>query len=205
MVWTTAEREGPPVFALDDAGLAADLARLERTRARAAAREATVILTLAALRPDSDDPAPGSPGSRSRSWRKTDLEFPGVSEFFADEVAHAAQPGPGTAAFPARRAFIWRDYLPATFTALARGQIDERRANALADALQHARPDLARAVEKRVLPEACGLSVGALKARALKLLAELDADAIAVRHEQAKKAADVRSYDTGDGMAAHRR
>ncbi len=192
----------PPVFALDDDELAAELGRLQRNRARDAAREAELILWLAQLRPDSDDPKPGSPGARRRSWRKTDPEFPGVSEFFPDEVAHAINLGRGTAAFRARRAFTWRDNLPATFTAFARGELDERRAGVLAEVLEHTSPELARAVEREVLTEAADLSLAELRRRAFALLAELDADAIAVRHEEAKKTADVRTYDTGDGMAA---
>jgi hypothetical protein len=191
-----------PVSWLGDAQVAAELEQIERAKARQAAREAQLILRLAELRPDTDDPKPGTPGARSRTWRKTDPEFPGVSEFFPDELAHTINLGRRTATFRARRAFTWRDHLPATFTALARGEIDERRADALADVLQHTRSELARAVEKIVLPAATGLSLAALRTRALKLLAELDADAVQTRHKQAKKAADVRSYDTGDGMAA---
>jgi hypothetical protein len=192
----------PPVFALDDEQCAAELGRLQRNRARDAAREADVILRLAELRPDTDDPKPGTPGARSRTWRKTEPEFPGVSEFLPDEVAHAMNVGRGTAAFRTRRAFTWEHDLPATFRALRRGEIDERRAGVLADALQHTTSELARQVEATLLPEAGDLSPTALKNRALSLLAELDADAVQQRHVAARKAADVRSYDTGDGMAA---
>jgi hypothetical protein len=186
-----------PVSWLDDAQVAEELGRIERSRARAAAREADLILRLADLRPDSDDPPPGTPGTR----RQTDLEFAGVSEFFPAEVAHAINLGRGTAAFRARRAFTWSVNLPATLAALHAGNIDERRAAVLADVLQHVRPELARAVEAGLLREATELSLAELRRRALALLAELDAGAIAQRHEQAKKAADVRSYQTGDGMA----
>jgi len=190
-----------PVSWLDAEDVAAELARIQRNRARDAAREADLILRLAELRPDVDDPRPGTPGARNRAWRKTDPEFPGVSEFFPDEVAHAINLGRGTAAFRARRAYTWRENLPATFAALHRGEIDERRAGVLADALQHSTPALAGAVEAAVLPEACDLSPATLRKRALALLAELDATAIDERHEEAKQAADVRAYDTGDGMA----
>src|SRR3954468_9278121 len=149
----------PPVWSLDDEGVADELARLQRNRARDAAREADLILRLAELRPDTDDPRPGTPGARSRTWRKTDPEFPGVSEFFPDEVAHAINLGRGTAAFRARRAYTWHDNLPATFAALRRAEIDERRAGVLADALQHTKPELAREVEAALLPEACDLSL----------------------------------------------
>ena len=124
-----------------------------------------------------------------------------MSEFFPDEVAHALNLGRGTAAFRARRAFVWRDKLPATFAALAAGELDERRAGVLADVLQHTDPALARAVEAALLGEAGSLSLAALRRRALALLAELDAEAVQQRHEEAKQAADVRSWDAGDGMA----
>ena len=190
-----------PASWLDDEDVVAELARIESRRARDTAREADLILRLAELGPDTDDPAEGTPGARSRTWRKTDPEFPGVSEFFSDEVAHAINLGRGTAAFRARRAFTWRDNLPATYAALRRGEIDERRAGVLADALQHTTSELARAVDSTLLPEARDLSLARLRARALELLAELDATAIDERHEQAKRSADVRLGSTGDGMA----
>lgn len=198
--WAFVEPEAPallPVSWLSDAQVAEELGRIERSRARAAAREADLILRLAALRPDSDDPAPGTPGAR----RQTDPEFAGVSEFFPAEVAHALNLGRGTAAFRARRAFTWSINLPATLAALRAGEIDERRAGVLADVLQYAPPGLARVVEAGVLPEAPELSLAELRRRALALLAELDATAVAQRHEEAMKAADVRHYETGDGMA----
>jgi hypothetical protein len=190
-----------PVSWLRDHEVAAELGQIQRNRARDAAREAELILRLAELRPDVDDPEPGSPGARSRTWRKTDPEFPGVSEFFPDELAHVINLGRGTAAFRARRANTWREKLPATLTSLHRGEIDERRAGVLADALQQTTSELARAVEARLLPEAGELSPARLKARALELLAELDATAIDQRRADAERAADVRAYATGDGMA----
>ena len=190
-----------PVSELDDAQVVAELGRIERNRARETAREAELILRLAELRPDVDDPPPGTAGARSRTWRRTDPEFPGVSEFFCDEVAHALNLGRGTAAFRARRAHTWRDGLPATFAALRGGELDERRAGVLADALQHAAPALARMVEAVLLPEAADLSLARLRARALDLLAELDAGAVEDRHAHAQRAADVRVGEAGDGMA----
>jgi len=203
--WVSAQPEAHldlPADWLDDAQIAAELARIERDRARQTAREAQLILRLARLRPDTDDPAPGTPGARRRSWRKTDPEFPGVSEFFPDELAHAVNLGRGTAAFRARRAFTWRDNLPATFAALQRGNIDERRAGVLADALQCTTPELAQAVEAALLPEAGDMSPARLRDRALELLAELDATAVDRRRAEAQRAADVRTYPTADGMAA---
>ncbi len=116
-------------------------------------------------------------------------------------MAHALNLGRGTAAFRARRAFTWRVNLPATFAALRRGEVDERRAGVLADALQGAAPDLARAVEAALLAEAQEMSLARLRSRALELLAELDADAVEERRAEAQRAADVRAAPTADGMA----
>ncbi|TYP88927.1 uncharacterized protein DUF222 [Blastococcus xanthinilyticus] len=192
---------GPPVELLDAGQVASELARLQRNRARETAREADLILRLAELRPDVDDPPPGTPGARSRTWRTTDPEFAGVSEFFPDELAHAINLGRGTAVFRARRACTWREKLPATFVALRRGELDDRRAGVLADVLQHTTAGLATEVETALLPEAPDLSLAALRRRALALLAALDGAAMEERQEEARKAADVRVADAGDGMA----
>ena len=77
-----------PAFWLTDKEIAARLAQIERNRAKETAEEAELILRMADLRPDGEDPAPGTPGAR-RAWRQTDPEFPGVSEFFTREVGHA--------------------------------------------------------------------------------------------------------------------
>src|SRR4051812_6294370 len=85
-----------------------------------------------------------------------------LSEFFVDELAMVLGVGRGTAAHKAARAFTWRDNLPATLAALKRGEIDERRAQILADTLEHTNRALARRVEDVGLPEACGLTFSAL-------------------------------------------
>jgi hypothetical protein len=192
-----------PVRFLDDTEVAAELGIIQRNRARDAAREAELILRLAELRPDAEDPPANMPGAR-RTWRKTEPEFAGVSEFFPDELGHAINLGRGTAAFRARRAVTWRENLPVTFATLGRGEVDERRAGVLADVLQHTAPALARAVEARLLAECRigDLSLAELRRRALALLAELDADAVQERQAAARRAADLRAYETGDGMAA---
>jgi hypothetical protein len=190
-----------PVGWLSDVQIAAELDQLQRNRAKQVAREAELILRLAALRPDDDAPRPGTPGARARAWRRTEPEFPGVSEFFVQEVAHALNLGRGTAAFRARRAYTWRDNLPATFALLRRGEIDERRAGVLAEVLQGVPPELAQAVEARLLADACDLSPRALERRALELLAELDAHASDERRELAARNADVFVQPSGDGRA----
>src|SRR3954453_1165656 len=153
---------------------AAALQLIGRKRSRDAAEEAEFILRLAALCPDADDPPPDHPGARKTYWRSARSEFPGVSEFFVEELGAVLGVGRGTAGLKAARAFTWRDRLPATLGALRRGDLDERRAQILADTLEHTRPALARRVEEVVLPEACGLGFTALKRRILAVLLELD-------------------------------
>src|SRR4051794_32685716 len=74
-----------PVSWLSKQQKATELARLQRGRAMQTAREAELILGLAEDCPEELDLPPERPGAR-RSWRHTQPEFPGVSEFFPDEV-----------------------------------------------------------------------------------------------------------------------
>src|SRR4051812_26348513 len=179
---------------------AAALQLIQRRRARAAAEEAEFILRLAQLCPDTADPPPDHPGARKAYWR-TGREFPGVSEFFVDELAAVLGVGRGTAAHQAARAFTWRDGLPATCTALTRGDLDERRAQTLADTLEHTRPDVARRVEDVVLPEAGALGFAALKRRILEVLLELDPAWADRNRELAEKNADIFCEPGPDGRA----
>src|SRR4051812_38358385 len=134
----------PPVPAeLPKDHTAARLQLIQQQRSRAAAEEAEFILRLAALCPDADDPPPDHPGAAKSYWRSARSEFPGVSEFFLDELAAVLGVGRGTAAHKATRAFTWRDRLPATFAALKGGELDERRGQILADNPEHTAPGLA--------------------------------------------------------------
>ena len=96
---------------------------------------------------------------------------------------------------------MWAENLPATYRALAAGDLDLARAAALADVLGATSPELARAVEAVLLPEAVDLSVARLKARALELLLELDAAAAEARRTEARRCADVFLQPGADGMA----
>jgi hypothetical protein len=182
-----------PVRLLSKAQKAAELQRVQAVRAMDAAYEAELVMGLADDTPDTLDPPADHPGARNGSWAP-DTELPGVSEFFTAELAVVLNCGRGTASHLARRAWLYRECLPATRAALAQGSVDEPRAKALADVLAHAEPAIAQAVEARVLPEAPRLSIGRLKARALALLLERDAEAVDARREQAQRQADVRAY-----------
>ena len=180
---------------------AAWLQLIGRQRSRAAAEEAEVILRLAALCPDEEDPPPDHPGAAKTYWRSARSEFPGVSEFFLDELAAVLGVGRGTAAHKATRAFTWRDSLPATFAALRCGELDERRAQIFADTLEHTRAALARRVEAVVLPEAARLGFDALTKRILAVVLELDPTEADERRELAARDSDVWVEPAGGGRA----
>src|SRR3954454_14258149 len=190
-----------PVSWLSEEEKAEELQRLQRNRARDAAREAELILALAADRPEQLDPPPGTPGARRGSW-KPDGELPGVSDSFPAELSMVLTCGRGTAVWRARRAWAWIALLPRTFAALKRGELDERRAQELFDVLQSADPELVPLVDAAITHEVPSLmTVAALRRRVLELLLELDPAAADANHEQAQQDADVFVQPRTDGVA----
>jgi hypothetical protein len=191
---------GLPVGLLSREQAAAELVRRQRRQAMDAAYEAELILRLAELTADEFDPPAGTPGARRPGWSSRD-DVAGVSEFFAAELALVLNRGRGTASHLHHRAQVWAENLPATYAALAAGELDLARAAALADVLGATSPQLARQVEALLLPEAVDLSVARLRARALALLLELDAAAADERRTEAERSADVFVQPGPDGMA----
>ncbi|WP_299954689.1 HNH endonuclease signature motif containing protein [uncultured Modestobacter sp.] len=171
--------------------VAAELQSIQRRRAMDAAHEARLILQLAAARPAALDPV--GPGAPSSTWAAQ----PGggeISEFFPAELSTVLNLGRGTASHRLARALTWSRKLPATLAALESGDLDERRADALADVLAHTTTEVAGQVEAALLPEATGLSVYRLRERATALMLELDAAAAEERRAEGEKTADVRVY-----------
>ncbi len=125
-----------PVSWLSDEEKAVELQRVQQRRAADTAYEAELIMSLAAQRPASADPALGSPGARQSGWA-IDEAYDGVSEFFTAELSTVLNLGRRTAGYRYARASTWLRKLPATFAALQAGELDERRASQLADVLQH--------------------------------------------------------------------
>ena len=194
------ELPGLPVELLSREQVAAELVRRQRRQAMDAAYEAELIVRLAELSSDDADPQPGSPGARRPGWGRESAAA-GVSEFFPSELALVLNRGRGTANHLHHRALVWRDSLPATYVALAAGELDLPRAAALADVLGSTTPARAQTIEALLLPEAVDLSVARLRARALELLLELDAAAADARREAARRSADVFLQPGQDGMA----
>ncbi|WP_166521086.1 DUF222 domain-containing protein [Modestobacter roseus] len=190
----------PPEW-LSDEQLAAELQRVQRRRGQDAAHEAELILALAGQRPAAADPAPDHPGARRAGWTAQ----PGdgeVSEFCTAELAAVLNVGRGTAAIRLTRALTWVRKLPATFAALRDGELDERRAQQLADAVKDVPADVAARVEERLLGEARDLSVTRVGTRAAELVLQLDAAAAEEARVEAAKTADVHVYPSpADGRA----
>src|SRR3954467_14491468 len=190
-----------PVSWLSDEEKAEELQRLQANRARDAAREAELILALAADRPEQLDPPPGTPGARRESW-KPDGELPGVSDSFPAELSAVLNCGRGSAVWRGPRGWAGGGPLPRTFAALKRGELDERRAQELFDALQHADPELVPLVDAAIWHETPSLlTLAALHRRALALLLELDPQSAEENREQAQKDADVFVQPRPDGVA----
>ncbi|MGX5654902.1 DUF222 domain-containing protein [Geodermatophilus nigrescens] len=190
-----------PVALLSREHKARELQRLAVLKAQTAAYEVELVLGLADDSPDDEDPPPGTPGARSGSWAP-DPELPGVSEFFTAELAVILNVGRPTASTLAKRAWTYRESLPATWAALRAGELDERRALVLVDVLEWTAPALARQVEARLLPHATGWTVRTLRKRAVEALLELDPDAAERKKDDAQRTADVRVVPSAqDGMA----
>jgi hypothetical protein len=190
------DRHVPETPASREERLAAELQAIQRRRAQDTAREAELVLDLAAARPAAHDPQPGSPGARKPGWsgRQTFHDGSGISEFFPAELSAVINLGRNTASLKLAHALTWQNKLPATFAALRTGGLDERRAQALADVLMHTNPTVARQVEAALLPEANDLSVYKLRDRATALMLQLDAQAADERRTAAERAADVHVY-----------
>ncbi|SEO46633.1 HNH endonuclease signature motif containing protein [Trujillonella endophytica] len=189
-----------PVELLSREQLAAELGRVVAQEAQLAAYKAELVLGLADLSPEADDPPPGVRGGRG-SWGAA-ARPEGVSEFLPAELSVVLNCGRGAAAALIGRAFTYRTRLPGTWGALAVGVLDEPRAKVLAEVCEQASPEVARQVEGELLQEATELSLRRLREKAAAALARLDADGTDARREQAAKSADVRVYSSPrEGMA----
>ncbi|OMQ13770.1 HNH endonuclease, partial [Modestobacter sp. VKM Ac-2676] len=125
-----------------------------------------------------------------------------MSEFFTAELATVLNVGRGTAAIRLTRALTWARKLPATFAALKAGELDERRAQELADGVKNTSADVAGRVEDALLGEATDLSVTKVGKRAAELVLRFDDAAADEARVAAEKAADVHLYPSpADGRA----
>ncbi|MGY1812541.1 DUF222 domain-containing protein [Blastococcus sp. SYSU D00820] len=188
-----------------DAELAVELERVQQLRSRLAGYEVGLVAELAARRPVTDDPAPNSPGAASPGWAADPLPSE-VSEFFLDELALVLRCHRATATGLLGLSLDLAHRLTATWAALADGELDWPRARVIAQELGvekagQTAPDVVRAVEALVLPQAMQLSVSGVRAAVQRELQRLDQEAADRRREQAKKLTNVGHRALGDGMA----
>jgi hypothetical protein len=195
-----------PVGSRGDADLAAELQRVVQIEGQLAAYKAELVAEFASRRPDRLDVPRGRPGAAAAQG--TDEhgrpEFLGTSEFFADELALVLNCSRSAATTLIGQAFTLLHQLPATWAALADGELDWPRARGLATELgEPARdgdPAVLAQVEAALLPTAGDLSVRALRAAARRELFTLDPAAAERRRARSERAANVRSRSLGDGM-----
>jgi hypothetical protein len=193
-----------PVAARTDLELAAELHRVVQVEAALAAYKAELVTAFAALRPDTTDRRPGQPGAAALDPAAGELR-PGISEFFADELALVLGCSRAGATTLAEVSGTLVERLPATWSALADGELDWPRARALAQELgwpaRDTEPEVIAQVEAAVLPAAGGLSVSRLRTAVRRELLRRDAAAADRRREQAERTADVTVHPAPDGMA----
>jgi Domain of unknown function (DUF222) len=125
----------------------------------------------------------------------------GTSKYVAEEIGLAAKWTARWAGSRLALAYALTGRLPGTLQALERGDVDLRRAQALADITRACPPEVARAVEDAVLPGAAGQNISELSRIARKQVAQLDPEGAAARHRERKKERRVEKYPLDDGMA----
>jgi hypothetical protein len=106
---------------------AAHLQRVEEAESVLAAFKAELVVGLAADRPADNDRQGGQVGAASGDWAAELLDG-GVSEFFADELAAVLNCSRTAATQLWERSTTLRRRLPATWAALADGELDWPRA-----------------------------------------------------------------------------
>ncbi|SDD10948.1 protein of unknown function [Geodermatophilus telluris] len=124
-----------------------------------------------------------------------------VSEWLPCELALVHPYGERRASRVIRTSLALTSRFPATLRLLARGEIDEARAEAVVDLLEPLADDLAARVEAQVLARAGEQTPTSLRASIRRCIDRLDPAARERRHRQARADADVRWWATEDGMA----
>ncbi|TFV53296.1 HNH endonuclease signature motif containing protein [Blastococcus sp. TF02A_35] len=188
-----------PVGLLTAEEKATELRRLQALKAMDCAYEAELLMSLAAERPDTDDPPPGHPGARRRG---SGSPVPGTSEFLPQELALVLNCSPVFAAGLLADSYALVERMPAVWEACSEGRLDWFRAQVFADVLGHASDEVVAAVVPLLLPEAAQLSSGRLRRRLVAAATAADEEFAEQRRVEAERRADVRTRPTADGMSA---
>ncbi len=124
------------------------------------------------------------------------------SEYAPDEVGVALHLARGTACARVGLACRLLATLPETHTLWESGRIDTAKARAIDDATWMLSPELARAVQDRVLPRAPEQTLAQLKAALARAVIVVDPDGAEQRHRQARRDRRVVITPEADGMAS---
>ena len=174
---------------LSDDTLIEAMIGFDRIASWAAARQARLLAELAHRRPTDQAP-------HSARWA-------GVgSEYAPDEVGVALHLARGTACARVGLACRLLATLPETHTLWESGRIDTAKARAIDDATWMLSPELARAVQDRVLPRAPEQTLAQLKAALARAVIVVDPDGAEQRHRQARRDRRVVITPEADGMAS---
>ncbi|MDN3354244.1 DUF222 domain-containing protein [Actinomadura sp. DC4] len=124
-----------------------------------------------------------------------------AGEYVNDEVAAALTLTAASADELVRFATGLVGGLPATFAALACGDLDCCRARAVWQGMGQVGVEVAGEIEARVLARAAGQTTGEIRAKIRRLVRRLDPGALSRRREHAERARDVQLLATDDGTA----
>ena len=174
---------------LSDDTLIEAMIGFDRLASWAAARQARLLAELVRRRPS--DKAPYSARSAGVG-----------SEYAPDEVGVALHLARGTACARVGLACRLLATLPETHALWEAGQIDTPKARAIDDATWILAPELARAVQDRVLPRAPEQTLAQLKAALARAVLAADPDGAEQRHRQARRDRRVVITPEADGMAS---
>ena len=165
------------------------LVGFDRVASWATARQARLLAELAARRPT--DRAPNS------------ARWAGVgSEYAPDEAGVALHLSRGAACARIGTAVRLLAVLPETHAAWEAGRIDTAKARAVDDATWTLTPELARAVQDRVLPRAPEQTLTELKGALARAVLAVDPEGAETRHREARRERRVVVTPEADGMAS---
>jgi Domain of unknown function (DUF222) len=179
--------EPMPLDELSDGDLVETMVRARRSASRMQARELAAVAELARRR-DAEDQVSG-------------VGVVSAREYLNDEVASALTLTTTSADDLIRLATGLTGRLPATFAALADGDLDYSRARTLWHETAQVDDDVAAQIEARVLPRAVEQTTGQIRAKIRRLVKRLDPDTLAERRRQAEKRRDVELVQTDDDTA----
>ncbi len=174
---------------LSDDTLIEAMIGFDRLASWAAARQARLLAELARRRPT--DRAPYSARSAGVG-----------SEYAPDEVGVALHLARGTACARIGLACRLLTTLPETHALWEAGRIDTPKARAVDDATWMLAPELARAVQARILDKAPEQTLAQLKAALARAVLAADPDGAEQRHRQARRDRRVVITPEADGMAS---